>query len=784
MADASPLRARGVPHSSHWGAFSALVRGREVEIVPHPRDADPSALLGNIPALVSHKARVARPMIRRGWLERGPGPDRRRGCDEFVAVSWPEALDRVAAELRRVYAAHGPRGVFGGSYGWASAGRFHDAQHQLHRFLNLAGGYVRSVNSYSSGAAAVILPHIIGPQSAVAGNNVSWDEMVEASALVLAFGGMALKNNDVGGGGTSEHIAGERLARARRRGAEFHLIGPLRDDFPASAEAVWHSIRPGTDVALMLGLAHALVSEGLHDRAFLDRFCVGWEEFAAYLLGRADGQAKDAAWAAAISGMPASEIVGLARRCAGRRTLITCSQSLQRAEHGEQPVRMGVVLAAMLGQIGLKGGGFAYALGSTSNTGKPALAVPLPTMPTGRNSIADFIPVARVADMLLHPGELFDYDGSRLTYPDIRLVYWAGGNPFHHHQDLNRLRRAFACPDTVIVHEQAWTASARHADIVLPTTITLEREDIGASAGDPLLVAMHRAVAPYGQARDDHAIFAGLSERLGFAEAFTEGRTARQWLEHMYEPTRRALIARGIDAPDFAAFWDDGELVLPTLPWDGGIVRAFRRDPEAAPLPTPSGKIEIASATIAGFGYPDCPGHPTWLPPVDDVASAAAARFPLQLVANQPATRLHSQLDFGATSLASKVNGREPVRIHPQDALSRGIAEGDVVRLYNDRGACLAGAVLSEALRPGVVQLATGAWYDPVDAAAQRPLCVHGNPNVLTRDAGTSRLAQGCTGQLTLVEIERYEGSPPPIKAFDPPPVGTEKRGSPRPAIP
>jgi hypothetical protein len=161
------LPAQGVPHSSHWGAFSVLARDRGIEIVPHPRDLDPSALLGNIPASVSHRARVARPMIRRGWLEEGPGPDGRRGCDEFVAVSWPEAFDRVAAELRRVYDAHGPRAVFGGSYGWASAGRFHDAQHQIHRFLNLAGGYVRSVNSYSSGAASVILPHIIGPQAAV-----------------------------------------------------------------------------------------------------------------------------------------------------------------------------------------------------------------------------------------------------------------------------------------------------------------------------------------------------------------------------------------------------------------------------------------------------------------------------------------------------------------------------------------------------------------------------------------------------------------------------------------
>jgi biotin/methionine sulfoxide reductase len=183
-------------------------------------------------------------------------------------------------------------------------------------------------------------------------------------------------------------------------------------------------------------------------------------------------------------------------------------------------------------------------------------------------------------------------------------------------------------------------------------------------------------------------------------------------------------------------------------------------------LPTPSGRIEIVSERIAGFGYPDCPGHPVWLPPGEE---PAARRFPLTLVANQPATRLHSQLDFGATSQRAKIGGREPVRIHPQDAAARGIRGGDIVRLYNERGACLAGAVLSEALHPGVVQLSTGAWYDPEDPAAEAPLCVHGNPNVLTADIGTSRLAQGSTGQLCRIEIERFAGPVPPIKAFDPP---------------
>ncbi len=767
----STVMPPGFPHSSHWGAFSVVRRGDGIEIVPHPSDADPAPLLGNIPASLTHRARIARPMARRGWLENGPGPDGRRGRQDFVPLDWPRALDLAAEALRRTYADHDGRAVFGGSYGWSSAGRFHHAQSQVHRFLNALGGYTKSVNTYSSAAAAVILPHIIGTQESAGRENVSWHELATETELVLAFGGLPLKNTSVSSGGTSQHVARAHLQAAHDRGTQFHLFSPIRDDLTEAVDPVWHALHPGTDVPLMLGMAHTLVSEGLFDRDFVARFCAGFDLFEPYLMGRTDGQPKDAAWAAAICGLPSHDIAALARHAVGKRVLITCAQSLQRSEHGEQPVWMGVVLAALLGQIGLPGGGFVYAMGSIGNVGKPALAVPLPTLPQGRNRIPDFIPVARIADLLLNPGQSYDFNGKAMTYPDIRLVYWAGGNPFHHHQDLNRLRQAFARPDTIIVHETGWTATARHADLVFPATVTLEREDIGAAGNDPLMVAMHRAKQPFGEARDDYAIFADLAERLGVAEQFTAGRSARDWLRVLYEPTRAGLEKLGLDAPDFERFWAAGEVVLPTLPWSGGVARAFRLDPVNAPLSTPSGKVEIGSTTIAGFGYDDCPGHPTWMPPSDGFGAPRQADFPLVMVANQPATRLHSQLDYGATSLASKIQGREPMRIHPEDAKQRGLADGDIARVFNDRGACLAGVIVSDAVRLGVVQLATGAWYDPIDPTADNPLCVHGNPNVLTRDIGTSRLAQACTGQLCLVQVERFTDALPPIRAFDPPPL-------------
>ena len=222
---------------------------------------------------------------------------------------------------------------------------------------------------------------------------------------------------------------------------------------------------------------------------------------------------------------------------------------------------------------------------------------------------------------------------------------------------------------------------------------------------------------------------------------------------------RDSLADVGVAAPSFDEFWEQGSIEVPDSEAERVLFAAFRADPDAEPLKTPSGKIELFSETVARFGYDDCPGHAAWLASEESLGAKRAAQFPLALVANNPATRLHGQLDGGAYSQASKVRGREPVRMHPSDAAARGIADGDVVRLFNDRGSCLAGAVVTTDVRPRVVQLSTGAWFDPDDPRAEIAMCVHGNPNVLTRDVGTSRLTQGCAGQHALVEVERFDSA-------------------------
>ncbi|MET7574285.1 molybdopterin-dependent oxidoreductase [Streptomyces sp. NPDC005492] len=756
-----------LPHSSHWGSFRA--RGTAaggIEVRAHELDPEPYDLIHNVTDALRHPTRIDRPYVRRGWLD--GNRTARRGRDSFVPVSWERATRLVADELSRVYGEFGAEAVFGGSYGWASAGRFHHAQSQVHRFLNLYGGYVRGVTNYSLGAALVVVPHVVGANGSMLQSSSTWSDLVGNCELFVGFGGIATKNAAVNAGGPVRHVARQAVRDLHEAGCRLVNVGPLRSDL-ADAPAQWIACRPGTDVALMLALAHRLIVTGRADMGFLDRYTVGYDRLRDYVMGVSDGCAKSPEWAAGICDVPAEDIRELADAMAAKRTFISVAPALQRAEHGEQPVWMGIALAAMLGGIGVPGAGFSIGHGSMGNYGNQPNQLRNPPLPQGRNGCEAFIPVARIADMLLHPGEEFDFDGGRHTYPTVRLVYWAGGNPFHHHQDLFRLHEAFQRPETVVVHEPFWTSTARHADIVLPVTMTVEREDIAAASNEPAMIAMRQIVPPYAQARDDHLIFADIAAHHGLAERFTEGRSPRQWLETLYEEWRTRARATAPETPPFAAFWERGSTAIPLDQAAHSWLDWYRADPESRPLGTPSGRIELYSETVAGFGYDDCPGHPVWLEPKEWTGSPLARDHPFALVANQPSGKLHSQLDMGSASMATKQRGRESLLMNPADAARLGLAAGDAVRVSSRRGASfLAVAALSSGVRQGVVRVPTGAWFDP---DFDERLCVSGNPNAVTRDVGTSRLGQGSTGQLCLVAVEPWHGPLPPLTVRMPPAI-------------
>ena len=761
--------------ATHWGNYLVgRTDGGEISVVATDQDAEPSPIGRSLAASQNPNCRVAKPAVRLGYYERRRSSDTSlRGREPFVEVDWDEALDIAAEALTAARETGGNRAIYAGSYGWASAGRFHHAQGQIHRFLQMFGGYTDSVDSYSFAAAEVLIPHVLGMSAYSAGmQSPTTQEVARHCRRIVFFGGAAVRNMQVNPGGIGFHDARLHFAALREAGIDVVNISPLRDDVLASLNPRWLPCRPNSDVAVMLGLIHTLIDEGLYDRAFVERYCTGFERFAEYVMGRSDGQPKNAAWASALAEIPAEEIRTLARLLAKERCLVGVTFSMQRAEHGEQTYWTAWALAAALGYIGLPGGGVLMGAGvSKMNTmQRRYLPFAVGTIPQQANPVKDIIPVARVTEMLERPGGRCAYNGRTLIFPQIDLVYWVGGNPFHHHQDINRLRRAWTRPKTIITHEINWTTTARLADIVFPCTTPLEREDFAGGSMDHWLTPMCRALEPYAQARDDYAVFAELAQRLGFGPKFSEGRNAQEWVEHLWNVTRANAAASGIVLPEFESFRAGPPLDLrPMLQERVPVLERFRADPSANPLRTPSGRIEIFSQTIAGFGYADCVGHPAWYEKKEWLGSPLATRFPLHLLSNQPRTRLHSQLDHGITSQESKIRGREPLRIHPLDAAEREIGEGDVVRVFNDRGAFLAGVRLSDELRRGVLQISTGAWYDMLDPADPRSLEIHGNPNAVTNDIGTSSLAQGPSANSCLVQIEKYQGAIPALSVFSPP---------------
>ncbi|MBB2205827.1 molybdopterin-dependent oxidoreductase [Gluconacetobacter takamatsuzukensis] len=751
-------------NAAHWGVYEVDPEQPGSPLSPWRNDPSPTPIGLDQRSAGVMNLRVTKPAIRASWRAAGHrATGAGRGAEGFVEIGWDEATDLIAAELERVRTAHGNQAIFGGSYGWASAGRFHHAQSQLHRFLNLAGGYTRSVDSYSLGAGRALMPEIVASMDDLSAGATSWDVIAHNTQLFVTFGGIPEKNAQVSPGGAGRHRVRGALRQAAAAGVRFVNLSPVRDNLDDTLAAEWVSIRPNTDTALMLALVHEIDRAGLADHAFLDRYCVGSDYFLTYVRGGIDGQPKTPAWAASITQVPERRIVDLAHEIATHRTMLNCAWSLQRASHGEQPFWAIVALAAMVGQIGLPGGGFAVGYGPMNAIGSAAPWLKGPTLDQGRNPVTAFIPVARIADMLLNPGAAFTYKGQGHTYPDIRLVWWAGGNPFHHHQDLNRLRQAFRRPETIIVQEQYWTPMARFADIVLPATTSLERNDIGFATREGLYVAMRRMADPPGEALDDHAILARIADRLGFGRAFTEGLDETGWLRRLYGQSRSKAAESGIPLPDFDDFWDQGLIDLSEFSSSQIAFSDFRADPLSHPLSTPSGRIEITSQRILSYALPDCPGHPAWMAPDEWLGADLSHAFPFHLISDQPARRLHSQLDHAELSRAGKIAGREPVHIHPADATARGIADGDIVELFNDRGRCLAGAVLSAHIMPGVLRLSTGAWAD-----GDGPLDRHGNPNVLTRDRGASGFSQGCAALSCLVGIRRADHVPP-VRAFDPP---------------
>lgn len=774
--------------ASHWGVARVHVNGGKIErLEPIEEDLSPSLQLQSFGRQPYNSARIRYPMVRKSFLEKGhKAGGKGRGAEPFVRVSWDKALDLVASELKRVTKAYGPKSIFAGSYGWMSPGAIGNARNLLQRALNVSvGGFTGVLGDYSTGCAQVILPYVIG-SNGVYEQVTSWDLIADKCELVVLWGCDPSVTDDIDWC-TTVHENEGGFRKVKNAGIPCVAINPLKPDTAEylGDKCEWIAPRPGTDVAIMVAMCHELDKAGKSDNNFLKKYTVGVDKFREYLEGKTDGVEKTAEWAEKISGVPASKIRELALAMREKRSMLMGGWGIQRALYGEQPHWAMVTLAAFCGHIGQPGGGFGftyhYSNGGAATSNAPVLPG-IPTMPSsGKSSepawvtaALERIPVCCFSDCFLHPGKTIDYNGKKITYPDIKFVFWSGGNPMAQQEDVNQVVKAWQKPEVTVVTDIMWTASARHADIVLPACTALERNDITSigSYSNLGFVAMQKAIEPQWDSLSDFEIYRRLAAKLGHEKEFTEGRDEMAWVKHFYESAAQESAANGVPMPSFDEFWKSGLLTFP-IPEENRLYNYFgdfRKNPITNPLGTPSGKIEIYSKTIASYGYKTCPPHPTWMAPTEWLGAKDTKGYPFALLTAKSRYRLHSQLDSTSSNEYADIQKREPLWIHPDAAKKLGLKDGDIAKVSSRYGAVLTGVYITDRVRPDVVVVHHGAWYCPENPGKPGSLDLHGCDNVLTSGVVSSPLSCGNVANSWMVKVEKYKGKLQNMYIWDQPP--------------
>ncbi|HYF94617.1 MAG TPA: DMSO/selenate family reductase complex A subunit [Symbiobacteriaceae bacterium] len=681
---------------------------------------------------IYHPDRLRYPMKRTG----------RRGEGGFARISWDEALDEIAGQVRRVIAAYGNEAIFF-PYATGNAGRLSEGA-CMRRLMGLLGGWLGYYNNYSNSANTWGLNYTFGTEN----TGSSREDLVNAKLIILW------------GFNPAETYFGTNtpyyIERARAAGAKVIVIDPRYTDTAIALADQWIPIRPTTDNALINAIAYVLITEGLVDQAFLDRFTSGFDEehlpdgapqgssYKSYVLGIGDGVPKTPGWAEAITGIPAPTILHLAREYAGvRPAAILAGYGPQRHAYGEQPSRGLAALQAMTGNIGIPGGS-AGAFGWTGY-GRPPAVGALPAA----NPVRLAIPAFRFTDAIERGPAMTAADGvtggDRLP-AGIKLIFNMAGNALlNQHADINRTAGLLADEakvEFIVVSEQFLTPSARFADIVLPATTFFERDDIATpwAFGDYALF-LNQVIAPLHEARSAYDWVSELAGRLGVLEAFTEGRTALEWLARMTDDARRAW-------PDFPSFDEFRRQGVYKFRHAEPFVGFREQIWDGKPFPTPSGKIEIYSPRLAAMGRPDeIPPIPRYIPAWEGPSDPLRSQYPLQCIGWHYKRRCHSIYDNSAWLEEA---GRQEAWINPADAARRQIKSGDQVRVFNDRGTTVLPAKVTPRVMPGVVAIPQGGWWAPDRHGVDR----RGSLNVLTSYRATP-LAHANAQHTILVQVER-----------------------------
>jgi anaerobic dimethyl sulfoxide reductase subunit A len=688
----------------------------------------------------------------RAYRQRVYAPDRllyplkrtgARGSGEFTRVSWDEALEAVAYEMKRVRDTYGPASIlFFCSF--ADGNSVHH-ERAFNRLLCQFGGYTAPWGAISNEGQNFSTGVTYGKGY----GTTSMPEDYLNSRLIIMWAWDPATT--VQGTNTAWYVA-----RAKEAGARVISVDPRYTESTATFADQWIPVRPGTDTAVLIAMAYVMIRENLQDQRFLDTYTVGFNEFRKYVLGLEDGVEKTPEWAEAISGTPSATIASLAREYATTKpAALVTGLAPGRTAYGEQYHRAATTLAAMTGNIGIAGGsaaatiawpGFLWvephkfkAIRAAARTASPpnqveAGAPPrwnaLPSRSPSVNSSAR-VNVSLFADAIL--------EGKAGGYPaDYKFLWLSNNNYLNQLADVNKAVKAFRKLEFILVTEQFMTASAKFADIVLPVCSLMERNDF--LAADDFFALLNKAIEPLGESKSQLEICKALASKLGITDY--NDKTDEDQVRSIVEK-----LSEDADCPDYDTLKKQGihrfRPETPFVAYEEEI-----KDPEHNPFPTPSGKIEIYSHWVAEMSHPLIPPIPKYIETWESLNDPLAKKYPLQLITTHFRRRAHSQFDN-----LPWLKERQPqmVTINSLDAYARDIRQGDLVRVFNDRGEILIRAQVTERIMPRVVDIPQGAWYDPDERGVDRGGCA----NVLTKNV-TSPAGAFCSNT-ALVQVEKVE---------------------------
>ncbi len=636
-----------------------------------------------------------------------------RGSGRFEPISWEEALDHIARELRNMKDRYGPQSIFWLGHS-GSSGLLHSTGRTGPggRFFSLFGGCTTYWGNTSAEAAIFSSQMTFGsPFTRNSRDNFLFSKLIILwgwNPLVTRFGPDTI----------------HYLVEAKKKGTQFICVDPRLNPTAKLLGAQWIPIKPATDTALLLAIAQVMIDEDLYDHTFIERYTTGFDLFEEYIMGGEDNVPKTPAWAEKRTGVPAATIIHLAREYARQKPAALCTGwAAGRTAYGEQFHRAVSILAALTGNIGIPGG---FVSGGTDSMAMGSLrGLPRPKSSFSRVHVCDLY-------------DLF-IKGRAGGFPsDIKALYITGCNLLNQWPNVNKGKEALKRPDLIVVHELFMTPTARYADLVLPVAHFLEREDLGLPwTGGPYNLIMEKAVEPLGQVKSDLEIFSDLASRLGI-DGFNE-KTEAEWLHDFmasnpgfpeYDQLKKEKIHHHAVEKPWVAFRQEIE------------------DPANHPFKTPSGKIEIYSQKITELNDPLIPPVPKYIAPWEGPTDPLTKDYPFQLVSPHSKARVNSSLDNVARLNAI---ADDELWLNTEDAAKLGVKSGDEVRVFNERGEMIRRVKVTDRIMNGVVSLDAGTWYDSDEQGVDQGGCV----NVLTIDKKSPAGAFPCNSCLVQVRVKK-----------------------------